>query len=391
VPLRRAELLLILGFWTLMALLTAANGILDPRARGLSPVIASAPVIVAFVVSYLWAALTPFIFWLSTRFSIERANWGGRVLLLVGIGVLVAMGVEAVFAYLRLEVFDMARRRSPGWSPLTGITRLFWLDDLIVYMAVLAAGFARDYFLRYRARQEEAVRLQAQAARLQAQAAELHAQLTEARLSALRAQLNPHFLFNTLNAVSALVARDPRGVRRMIARLSELLRYSLEGAEEQEIPLRQELAFLERYVEIMQIRFQGRLEVHTEVDADVLDALVPNLILQPLVENAIVHGASRTPGIGRVELRARRVGDDVVLSVRDNGPGPAAAGDAPTETGSPTSGVGLRNTRARLEQLYGAGQTLALRAAPGGGFIAEITLPFHTRADLRAAGVPAHA
>jgi signal transduction histidine kinase len=377
-----------------MALLMAANGILDPRGRGLAPVIAPAPVIVAFAVSYLWAALTPFIFWLSTRFSIERANWGARVLLLVGIGVLVAMGVEVVFGYLRFEVFDMGPRRRPGFNPLMGITRLFWLDDLIVYMAVLAAGVARDYFLRYRARQEEAVRLQAQAAQLQAQAAELHAQLAEARLSALRAQLNPHFLFNTLNAVSALVARDPRGVRRMIARLSELLRYSLEGAGEQEIPLRQELAFLERYVEIMQIRFQGRLEVHTEADADVLDALVPNLILQPLVENAIVHGASRAPGIGRVELRARRAGDDVVLSVRDNGPGPAdadSAGGAAAVTGSAAGGVGLRNTRARLEQLYGAGQTLALRAAPGGGFIAEITFPYHTRADFHAAGVPAHA
>jgi sensor histidine kinase YesM len=202
----------------------------------------------------------------------------------------------------------------------------------------------------------------------------------EARLTALQTQLNPHFLFNTLHAISSLVERDPRGVRRMIARLSELLRLTLERTEQQEVPLEQELAFLQRYLEIMQIRFQGSLEVETQVDPVVNEALVPTLILQPLVENAVKHGVSKVDGGGRIAVSARREGDRLVLSVRDNGPG--LDGTDATE-----SGLGLRNTRARLEHLYGAAQSLTLSALPDGGLIAEVRLPFHTRADLRTTGV----
>ncbi|MFN2398183.1 MAG: sensor histidine kinase [Gemmatimonadaceae bacterium] len=374
---RRVELLLIFAFWTFLALLTAANGLLDSRGRGPQPLVPSAPVAIAFVASYLWAVLTPFIFRLSSRFSIERSSLVSRVLLFVGVGILVAMSVEAVVAYLRFEVFFTSPRRYRAFDPLVGVTRLFWLDDLIVYFAVLAAGFARDYFLRFRARQEETIRLQAEAAQLQGQ-------LAEARLSALRTQINPHFLFNTLHAVSTLVERDPRGVRRMIARLSELLRYTLDGVGEQEVPVEQELTFLNRYLEIMQIRFPG-LQVHTQVDPSVLDALVPNLILQPLVENAVKHGVSHIHGTGRIEIRGGREGEFVVLSVRDNGPG-LSGSEAPGDEGG---GLGLRNTRARLAQLYGNFQSLTLRAADGTGLVAEVTLPYHTRSDLRAAGVPA--
>jgi two-component system, LytTR family, sensor kinase len=379
VRLRRTELLGIFGFWTFLAILSAANNLLDPRGRGLQPIVSTAPVALAFVESYLWAALTPVLFWLTSRYSLERTNRVARVLFFVGVGFVVAMAVEALLAYLRFEVFVIPmRRRPPTFNPLFGITRLFWLDDLMVYFAIVAAGFARDYFRRYQARREEA-------AQLRAQTAELHAQLAEARLAALRTQLNPHFLFNTLHAVSTLVERDPRGVRRMIARLSELLRSSLEGSDEQEVPLEEELAFLNRYLEIMQIRFQGRLEVDTRVDNAVMDALVPTLILQPLVENAVKHGVSKVAGTGRIEIRAYRDAEDrVVLSVRDNGPGLDGAEDAPRG-----EGVGLANTRARLQQLYGSDQSLTLHPAPDSvGLVAEVTLPYHTRADLRATAVP---
>ncbi|MFN2567443.1 MAG: sensor histidine kinase [Gemmatimonadaceae bacterium] len=376
--LRRSELLGIFAFWTFLAVLSAANGLLDPRGRGLQPLVSAAPVTLAFVESYLWAALTPVLFWLTSRFALERANRVGRVLLFVGVGIVVAMLVEALLAYLRFEVFFIPGRRRPRvFDPLFGVTRLFWLDDLMVYVAVVAAGFARDYFRRYQARREEANRLRAQAA-------ELHAQLAEARLAALRTQLNPHFLFNTLHAVSTLVERDPRGVRRMIARLSELLRTSLEEGDEQEVPLEKELAFLNRYLEIMEIRFQGRLEVDVRADGAVMDALVPTLILQPLVENAVKHGVSKIAGTGVIEIRAFRDEDRLVLRVRDNGPGLE-----PDADGSREDGVGLANTRARLEQLYGLEQGLTLRPAPlGVGLVAEVTLPYHTRADLRAASVP---
>jgi signal transduction histidine kinase len=377
VRLRRTELLGIFAFWTFLAVLSAANGLLDPRGRGLQPIVSAAPVTLAFVESYLWAALTPVLFWLTSRYSLERANRIGRIALFVGVGILIAMLVEALVAYLRFEVFPIPMRRRPlSFNPLFGLTRLFWLDDLMVYVAVVAAGFARDYFRRYEARHAEATRLRAQAA-------ELHAQLAEARLAALRTQLDPHFLFNTLHAISSLVERDPRGVRRMIARLSELLRTSLEEGDEQEAPLEKELAFLNRYLEIMQIRFQGRLDVDTQVDLGVIDALVPTLVLQPLVENAVKHGVSKLSGPGRIEIRARRSGDDrLVLSVCDNGPGlgPSGARD---------EGVGLANTRARLAQLYGTDQSLTLGPGPNGiGVVAEVTLPYHTRADLRTAAGP---
>jgi two-component system, LytTR family, sensor kinase len=337
--------------------------------------VASAPVALAFVQSYLWALVTPFVFRLSSRYSLERSRWLARVLFFLAVGIGVAIVVDMVTAHLRFAVFFTPRRPPPPGAlhaAVMGIAHFWFLDDLVIYIAVLAGGFARDYFLRYRARQEETVRLQAQAA-------QLHAQLAEARLAALRTQLDPHFLFNTLHAVSALVERDPRGVRRMISRLSELLRHTLEGAREQEVPLAQEMKVVERYLEIMQIRFQGRLELEVRMDEEAADALVPSLVLQPLVENAVQHGVSRSDGSGRIEISAAREGAEVVLRVRDHGPGPG--GEAPAER------VGLANTRARLEQLYGADQSLTLRPAEGGGALAEVRLPYHTRADLRAAGV----
>jgi two-component system, LytTR family, sensor kinase len=242
-------------------------------------------------------------------------------------------------------------------------------------MAVLAGGVARAYSMRYRARQEHAVRLEAERAALQAQ-------LAGARLEALRMQLDPHFLFNTLHAISSLVERDPKGVRRMISRLSELLRHSIEGSAEQETPLRDELDLLRRYIDIMEIRFQGQLEVRTDMDEDTLDALVPNLILQPLVENAIKHGVSKVEGTGRITLSARREGGELVLRVWNNGPPPE------TDVGSSDRGIGVRNTMERLSRLYGSEQRFALQPDSDGGTLVEIRLPYHRRDEIRVAAAP---
>jgi sensor histidine kinase YesM len=248
------------------------------------------------------------------------------------------------------------------------VARFRFLNQFLIYLAVLAAGFAREYFLRDQQRAREAIELARQTAALQAQ-------LADARLDALRMQLNPHFLFNTLHAVSALVERDPGGVRRMIARLSELLRHTMDSDAPNEVPLRDELSILRRYIEIMEIRFQGRLTVTAQIDDAALDALVPNLVLQPIVENALEHGAARASADGRIEITARLDdGERLVLTVRDNGPGVERNAGA---------GVGLANTRARLEQLYGDEASLSLTSATGGGAISEIVLPFHTASDLR--------
>lgn len=395
-PRRWVEPALILTFWSAMAVFTAIGHSADPRSGKLQPMMPAASVALAFSAWYLWAALTPLIFRLSRRFPLERALWQSRVAVLLGVGVLIAMCVEAFLAFLFFEVFFTIPSQPITFDPFFGVRRFAWLDDFVVYLAVLSIGFARDYLLRLRAREREAVLLHADASRLQAEAAQhradaaqhraeaaqLEAQLADARLDALRRQLDPHFLFNTLNAVSSLVGSNPRGVRRMVARLSALLRHSLEGSSEPEVPLAEELDVLRQYVDIMEIRFEGRLQFETRADPAALDALVPNLILQPLVENAITHGVGRLPvaQVGIVEVQARREGDEVVLTVRDNGP---ALDDATVLARD--GGVGLRNTRERLAQLYGAAGELALTAAPGGGVLATLTLPYHTRADLHAA------
>ena len=344
-PLTWREIAVIFAFWTLLAVLSSANWLLDPRGPGFRPIDPSGPVIVAFLESWTWAALTPLIFLLTNRFSLARA----AMLMIVGVGV--SIGVFLLLGFARQVVFAPLHHRP--YRGMLEIGRLRFVPQMLVYFAIVAAGFAREYFLRDQERQAHATQLQAQ--------------LAEARLDALRMQINPHFLFNTLNAVSALVDRDPSGVRKMIARLSELLRTTTDSRATDEVPLRQELQLLDRYIEIMEIRFQGRLRVERQIAPETLEARVPNLILQPIVENALEHGASRAVGEGVVSVAARRDGERLSITVRDNGPG----------VGVRREGVGLGNTRARLAQLYGGNAGVTLATAPDGGAVAEIVLPFH--------------
>jgi two-component system, LytTR family, sensor kinase len=394
-PLGRAELLGVFAFWTALALLTAANRLADQGDFILSAVPRAVPVGLAFQQMYVWALLTPLLFWLAGRFSIEESSTWVKVLILVVIGIVIAFSVDLFNATLVRNFADRSpmsgigsashvgggfgRSRGPGGGGMFGVLRgPMILNHFIIYWGVLSAGFARDYFLRFQARERETARLQAETAQLQTQ-------LAEARLSALNAQLNPHFLFNTLHAISSLVERDPRGVRRMIARLSELLRYTLDGGAEHEVKLGQEIAFLERYLEIMQIRFQGQLEIDVQIRDDAGDALVPNLILQPLVENAVKHGVDKVSGTGKIRILARREADRLVLSVSDNGPGPQKIAKLDE------AGVGLANIRQRLEHLYGSAQSLTLTESPGGGTLAQIVMPLRTRAEIRTTIVAAGA
>jgi signal transduction histidine kinase len=360
-------------FWTFIAVLTSANRLLDLRGQSFRAPPASAATMLAFVDAYIWALLTPAIFWLASRFGFEGSARWRRVVVYFVIGVVVALAVASLVALVRDMVLPPPPRRRGGGPRgggvfILGAPSIWALNDLVIYMGVLAAGIARDFSLRYRAREQEAIRLQAQ--------------LAEARLDALRRQLDPHFLFNTLHAVSSLVERDPRGVRRMIARLSEMLRHSIEQAPEPETELSAELELLDQYLEIMRIRFQGRLQVETRIDPSLRDALVPSLVLQPIVENAVVHGVARLAGAGRIDIEAARDDGAVVFRVTDNGPGV----DAGQTVGS--DGVGIRNTRERLEQLYGDAASFTLRSGDAGGAVAELRLPYHTRADLRVAGHP---
>jgi LytS/YehU family sensor histidine kinase len=218
-------------------------------------------------------------------------------------------------------------------------------------------------------------------------AAELEARLAKTKLQVLKMQLQPHFLFNTLNATAELVHTNPRAADLMITRLGQFLRLSLDHAGHQVVPLRQELDFIRSYVDIEQIRFGDRMSVTWSNAADTLDAAVPTLLWQPILENAIRHGRDPRSGEARIEVGARRDGGELVLWVRDHGRGIPAGGPG-------RESVGLRNTRERIERLYGAAAAFELSNAPGGGALATFRFPYipcssaHTPLPLRTGEFP---
>jgi signal transduction histidine kinase len=239
---------------------------------------------------------------------------------------------------------------------------------VVAYLAIVMVVQSTRYFRLYRERELAT--------------AELEARLAKTKLQVLKMQLQPHFLFNTLNTTAELVHADPDAADAMITRLGDFLRLSLDHAGHQVVPLRQELDFIRAYVEIEQIRYQDRLQVTWANDADALDAAVPTLLWQPVLENAIRHGREPSSGVARIEVGARLDGVDVVLWIRDHGPGLPADGKTRER-------VGLRNTRERVEQLYGARGRFTLENAPGGGAVAALRIPYvacahaHTPLPLR--------
>ncbi|HZB44051.1 MAG TPA: histidine kinase, partial [Pyrinomonadaceae bacterium] len=229
-----------------------------------------------------------------------------------------------------------------------------------IYGLVLVFAHASSYYRRYREGELRAVQLQAQ--------------LSQAQLQALKMQLHPHFLFNTLHSISALVHKDPEAADRMIARLGDFLRLTLENSGTQEVTLQKELEFLQCYLEIERIRFQDRLTTRMEIDSRSLDSRVPNLILQPIVENALRHGIAPRSTPGRIEISAKRNNGSVRIEVKDNGPGISAIS---ATNGRFREGLGLTNTRARLEQLYGEAHRFELANDPHGGLTVTLEIPAH--------------
>jgi len=340
--------------WTALALLSVADRALwlayhDRQIHWTSMVGAS------LADWYACGLFVPLLVWATRRWPIDRRHLAARVPLHA------AVIVGASVAKIALMPF-IVRFTEGNTVPLGEMLAATVITEIIAFGAVAALLHALEFYRRYRERETTAAQLQAR--------------LSDAQLRALRAQLNPHFLFNTLNAATALVHRDPDAADAMLTRLGELLRLTLRADPEHETPLREELAVLDRYLAIMRIRFD-RVTVTVDVDARVADALVPSFILQPVVENAFEHGVARLQRPGQVQVSARASGDSLVLSVRDDGPGPEGA--------TARGGLGLSVTRRRLAELYGDAARLDLLAAAEGGTTVEVRLPLRV-----SAATPAH-
>jgi signal transduction histidine kinase len=354
----RRKAFLIFAAWTLVGIGVLAQQAAQAATQGLPPLDGRRCARTMQDV-WVWAAYTPFIFWLAARFPLEGACWRRR-LPVHAAAALGSAGLDALLGWRVHPFLGSVSARPSLLAYFTGGATL----SIYSYLAVLALGHALRY---HRLWLEKQVR-----------SAELERQLAQTRLGALEAQLRPHFLFNALHTVGSLVREgDQQGAIRTIAGLGDLLRLTLrEGG--QEVTLREELDLARRYLAIESTRHRERLTTHIDAQSGALDALVPRFLLQPLVENAVRHGIERVAGPGRVEVKAGCAGGLLRLEVRDTGPGPNG-------TEGEGLGLGLRNTRARLAHLYGDAQRLDLTAAPGGGTRVAIELPFRSAAHPVAA------
>jgi two-component system LytT family sensor kinase len=358
-PKKRLKWAIIVGFWTFFGLLAGSQLYFGVRMEGIH-----LPFWRVFGVNLLgwwpWILATPIVLALARRFPIERGTWW-RVLPIHLLACLIIWAAHfAFFTYVGTIWPPFGTPRTPRsfWDMFLGRAMSEFHLDLLIYAATLGVSYAVSYYLRFR---EGELR-----------ASQLEAQLVQAQLQTLKMQLQPHFLFNTLNGIAGLV-RDSKNKAAvdMIVGLSDLLRYTLENAGKQEVPLKEELEFLELYLDIQQMRFSDRLKVEMHVTPETLDAMVPNLILQPLVENAIRHGISRRMASGTVGVTAQRDNELLHITIYDDGPG------LKRDDGLKTiEGVGLSNTRARLSQLYGEKQKFTLSDREGGGVAAALVIPF---------------
>jgi two-component system LytT family sensor kinase len=343
----------IFGIWTILGLFDAAQSYLSYAAEG-HPLSWSGAVMFGLALWYSWAILCFFIFRFTERYPFEQHTWPERLVLHLAAGIFFAL-VKLCMDYPVVEIFYCPEA---GLRPFMEFFRVALLGHfhpyVLIYWAMVGVWHAKEYYLKYRDREQKSEYLEQV--------------LSRARLHLLRSQIHPHFLFNTLNSIATLIHRDVDLADRMIARLGELLRTSMENVETHEVALRYELDFTRAYLEIEQLRFGESLEVEIAIDEGSLDARVPFLILQPLVENAIRHGIAPNGHCGRVAVRSELIGKTVRLTVEDSGCGCTLPQDFKER-------IGLSNTRARLVQLYGDDQQLELSQSPLGGLAVSIEIP----------------
>lgn len=313
---------------------------------------------------WMWFLLTPGILWLGRRFPLEPGHLARRIPLHLFVSAFICFGELAAEALVLRSLRVFPTIMTGYAAALTFLLMIGFHQGLLIYWTILAAQYGFGWYRRSEERRREALRLELHSS-------ELEKKLVEAHLGALKAQLQPHFLFNTLNAITVLVRQQQgRQAEEMLSRLSDLLRVVLEDVEAQEVPLSRELEYLELYLAIEQVRFRDRLHVNIAVDPECLDAAVPYMAMQPIVENAIRHGIGRRSAAGSLAISACRTGESLVIEITDDGPGLA-------QEVIPKRGIGLANTRARLAQLYGDSASLAVGNGPAGGTVARMILPYH--------------
>jgi two-component system, LytTR family, sensor kinase len=318
-----------------------------------------------------FAPLTPLVFVLASRFPIRRQNWIRRSLLYLVCGFAFSAAHVAMRSATPYGTWDSATRgwRSTIWNYKAHRLDIAWpllerdfsasaFDDITsTYLPILLLAYVIAYYSGLKERERRA--------------AQLEAQLSKAHLQSLKSRLQPHFLFNTMHSISGLMFTNVAAADKMMTRLSELLRMSLEDDEQQITTLSRELEFLNGYLQIEKIRFGDRMTVVVDVPGEILDAQVPHLLLQPLVENAVQHGIGRLSSNGEIRISGRRNGAQLCLAIEDNGPGFCLADGVPSNLG-----VGIRTSLERLRALFGADQALTFSVRPGGGAQVTICIPF---------------
>lgn len=345
--------LLLLAFWILPAFIATLGFTLVPsRANPGMTMLES--FIGQLAIWFSWGLWSLVVLAVGDRFPFERGRWG-RAIAAHLVLYLVVVSVQ-IFLVAEVTVLSgLGQRRGMESTFVMGI-RQFGDIFTVIFWAIVGAQVAFNWHSAWRAEV--------------ARASQLGEDLARAQLATLQSQLNPHFLFNALNSVVTLIGREPATAQRMVIRLADLLRGTLRVGAAQEIALDQEVDVTGRYLEIEQVRFADRLRVSWEIEPGLGDAALPAFALQPLVENAIVHGIARRPESGNVTIGVARRGGMLELVVKDDGPGPAAI------AANPGAGVGLGNLRSRIERLYRGAGSLTLEEAPSGGAIATLRVPY---------------
>lgn len=346
--------LIVFACWTFLALLFTPQTYLS-NLRAPKPLSWWQALAANLVLFYLWAALTLLVLWLGRRFLIEQPRLFRNLSIHFGLSFLVAALHLSLLALLNNLILSFLIKEYVAPVPIIALVVGMGATNVMVYWGIIGISQALAYFRRYKEREVS---------------------LAQAQLQAIQTQLHPHFLFNTLNAISELVHEDADRAEQMITQLSDLLRISLQSDAAQEITLKEELDFLRKYVEIQQTLLQERLSVNWNIKPDTLDAQVPNLLLQPLIENAIRHGIAPKATGGTIEINAERNGSQIKLSVQDDGLGI----NFPAEINI-KEGIGLKSVRTRLQHLYDGAHKFTLKqSSRGQGLCVELIIPFREEA-----------